>query len=49
MMSVSSTFVKHCFIDSVTGAEEAHFARDCFLSNSSALTLVKCSFSCLKE
>jgi len=49
MIFVSSTFVKHCFIDSATGATDAQFAKDCFLSNNSVLTLAKCSFSSLKE
>lgn len=49
MISVSSTFVKHCFMDSTTGAADAHFARECFLSNSSALTLVRYSLCSLKK
>jgi len=41
MIFVSSTFVKHCFTDSATGATDAQFARDCFLSNNSVLILAK--------
>lgn len=49
MISVSLTLVKRCFIDSATGAADAHSARNCFLSNSSTLTLARYSLSSLKE
>lgn len=49
MTSKSSTSARRCFMDVLTGASVIYFAIDCFLSNRSALILVRFSFSSLKD